>query len=394
MTEMVLPQFGMGMADGTIIVWHKAEGDRIEAGEPLCDVEAAKTTVEVPAPLSGILQHILVPAGVNVPVNTVIALIGDTALADQPRYGDKPEVAPVPVPQPAPEPAPEMVLTKASLARPAPQMATQPPARPPRHRAERTTQIEPRARRAARLRGVDLSCVVGTGPGGRIIESDILTAAATPDIVPAAAVPVEAVALPAAKVSPPPAPVRRNMRQLRMRCAARPLVDLLAQLAHHHGAAVPIEAALLKATALAAARGALVEGALAQGGIGLRCDAGVLRMIDNPAQLSICAIARHLDAADIHRGPSPGLMIEWHNEAWLDEVASLDPGGPACLSFGAVAFQDGPEGEHLTAVLTISEAGNEVGNEASNRTGLSLVEAKLILQSIHELLTRPMALLA
>jgi pyruvate/2-oxoglutarate dehydrogenase complex dihydrolipoamide acyltransferase (E2) component len=73
--KVLLPQFGMGMQDGEIIRWMKAVGDRVEAGEPLVEVEAAKTTVEVPSPGSGTITEILVAAGDTVDVRTHIATI-------------------------------------------------------------------------------------------------------------------------------------------------------------------------------------------------------------------------------------------------------------------------------------------------------------------------------
>ncbi|WP_159978874.1 MULTISPECIES: biotin/lipoyl-containing protein [unclassified Novosphingobium] len=72
---MVLPQYGMGMQDGEIVRWLKQVGERVEEGENLVEVEAAKTTVEVPAPVSGILLRILVDSGDTVDVRAAIAVI-------------------------------------------------------------------------------------------------------------------------------------------------------------------------------------------------------------------------------------------------------------------------------------------------------------------------------
>lgn len=73
--KVLLPQFGMGMQDAEIVRWMKAVGDSIEAGEPLVEIEAAKTTVEVPSPGSGTLSEILVEEGESVTVRTHIATI-------------------------------------------------------------------------------------------------------------------------------------------------------------------------------------------------------------------------------------------------------------------------------------------------------------------------------
>jgi len=73
--KVLLPQFGMGMQDAEIVRWMKAVGDGVEAGEPLVEIEAAKTTVEVPSPGSGTLSEILVEEGESVTVRTHIATI-------------------------------------------------------------------------------------------------------------------------------------------------------------------------------------------------------------------------------------------------------------------------------------------------------------------------------
>lgn len=78
MTDVLLPQFGMGMQDGEIVRWLKQVGDMIAEGEPMVEIEAAKTTVEMPAPLTGRLVEILVPEGETVEVRTVIARMEPT----------------------------------------------------------------------------------------------------------------------------------------------------------------------------------------------------------------------------------------------------------------------------------------------------------------------------
>ena len=75
--EIVLPAMGLSVERGTILEWKKSEGDKVEKGESLFVVEADKITTEVEAAASGILEKILVPAGVEVPVATVVAIITD-----------------------------------------------------------------------------------------------------------------------------------------------------------------------------------------------------------------------------------------------------------------------------------------------------------------------------
>jgi pyruvate dehydrogenase E2 component (dihydrolipoamide acetyltransferase) len=199
MTEIRLPQFGMGMTDGTIIKWHKAEGEFVQKGEMLCDIEAAKTTVEYDSPVSGILTRILVAVDENVPVNTPIAVfdVAGTAPTDAAATAGPPSAA-------AADPAPAVKATPLArrvaeqegvdlatvqgsgprgrirrddvdACRPA--VAPTPPVTP----QIVAVQIEPRARRVANTHGIDLAAVSGSGPNGRIVEEDVLAFAAAKD---------------------------------------------------------------------------------------------------------------------------------------------------------------------------------------------------------------------
>ena len=146
--EVLLPQFGMGMTDGTIITWFKAEGDAVAQGEILCEIEAAKTTVELEAPCDGVLAQILVAPDVNVPVQTPIAVIA----------ADASEV---------------VVRERAAAAPAAPAAELQPTAAKPQPTPGADRIIEPRARHLAGKLNVDLSQVSGTGPGGRVTAEDV-----------------------------------------------------------------------------------------------------------------------------------------------------------------------------------------------------------------------------
>jgi len=77
-TKVVLPKWGMGLTEGTVVQWLKAEGDTITKGEPLVEIETAKATQEVEAPVSGVLTRILLPAGETVEVHTEIAEIEES----------------------------------------------------------------------------------------------------------------------------------------------------------------------------------------------------------------------------------------------------------------------------------------------------------------------------
>jgi pyruvate dehydrogenase E2 component (dihydrolipoyllysine-residue acetyltransferase) len=145
MTEIRLAQSGMGMTDGTIIAWHKHVGDQVTAGDPLCDIEAAKTTIEYESPVTGVLTKILVQVDENVPVNTLLAEIDENGGA-QADGGASPSAA-------AETPA----VVGASSSDPA--------------------KATPLARRVAKQQGVDLSAVKGSGPNGKVRRNDVVNAA-------------------------------------------------------------------------------------------------------------------------------------------------------------------------------------------------------------------------
>ena len=145
-TEIVLPQWSMGMADGTIVRWLKHEGDAVTEGEPLVEVEAAKVTSEVEAEVAGVLARILVAEGETVPVRTPLCLIGTT---DEVKANAEALTAPV-----------ESATVASTPVQPV--ASTQP-----------GVQVTPVARRMAKEHGIDLSQVRGSGPGGRIVTEDV-----------------------------------------------------------------------------------------------------------------------------------------------------------------------------------------------------------------------------
>jgi pyruvate dehydrogenase E2 component (dihydrolipoamide acetyltransferase) len=187
MTELRLPQFGMGMTDGTINAWHKAEGDHVLKGELLCDIEAAKTTVEYESPITGVLSRILVGVDENVPVNTPIAIFDEAGDAQPPPAAEA---------EPARAAAADTVPAKATpLARRAAEQdsvdlnavagtgargrirrcdVVEAGARPQEVPPANMVQIEPRARKAARDNGIDPTTIAGSGPNGRIVAEDVL----------------------------------------------------------------------------------------------------------------------------------------------------------------------------------------------------------------------------
>jgi len=168
-TRVLLPQWGMGMNEGTIVKWLKQEGDAIEEGDPLCEVESAKVNSEVESPGAGTLARIVVPEGMTVDTGTLLAVL----LAAGEEAVDLPE---------------PMSDAKASAPTPSPTPVASSPAGRPGAAGERR-QITPIARKVARELGVDLESVTGSGPGGRILEGDVRAAAAGPPAAAAVAVP-------------------------------------------------------------------------------------------------------------------------------------------------------------------------------------------------------------
>jgi pyruvate dehydrogenase E2 component (dihydrolipoamide acetyltransferase) len=205
--DVVMPQMGVSVSEGTITKWLKQEGEQVEADESLLEISTDKVDTEVPSPASGIVTQILVPEGETVEVGTKLAVIGGEggAPAAEPEAPPEPATAPAaaeaqapssaetPAPAPAPEPAPE----------------PQPAAAPSNGEQDSKSFVSPVVARIAAEHGIDVSNVPGTGRGGRVTKKDILQfvesgAPAAPAEAPAAEpAPAEA---PAPTPEPAPAP--------------------------------------------------------------------------------------------------------------------------------------------------------------------------------------------
>jgi pyruvate dehydrogenase E2 component (dihydrolipoyllysine-residue acetyltransferase) len=183
-TEIKLPRLGQGMESGTIVKWLKSEGDQVEKGEPLYELDTEKVTQEVEADASGVLLKIAVPEG-EVEVGRTIAVIGQQGetveVSAQPTAPPEPEPAERPA-APAPAPAAEATQVRESS-------------------GNGRIKASPLARRIARERGIELTAVAGTGPEGRVVAEDVERAAASGAPQPAAPAPQ-----PAAPARPPAAP--------------------------------------------------------------------------------------------------------------------------------------------------------------------------------------------
>ena len=199
--DVVMPQMGESIFEGTITKWLKKPGDKVERDEPLFEISTDKVDAEIPSPSAGVLKEIKVTEGQTVPINTVVAVIdaaGAAAAAPAPPPAKAaPATAPVPVAvAAAPAPKPQIVPP------PAPQPAAVAPAVSAAREAARV-HSSPLVRRMAKEHGIDLTTVPGTGSGGRVSKQDI-EAAISGSAAPAG-ISAPAAAAPAAqRVAPPP----------------------------------------------------------------------------------------------------------------------------------------------------------------------------------------------
>lgn len=205
MADITMPKLSDTMTEGTLVKWKKKVGDAVTSGEVLAEVETDKATMEMESFEDGILTEIFIQEGEKVAIGQIIARVGDGSAA--PAKSAPP--APAPAKSAAPAPA-------ESAPTPAP-VAVAPAAGGRVH-------ASPLAKKVAKARGVDLSTVQGSGPGGRIVQKDVL--AATPGAAPTApasaapaSTPKEApapltapVAAPAPKATPAAAPAQGDRR--------------------------------------------------------------------------------------------------------------------------------------------------------------------------------------
>src|SRR5580700_605431 len=157
--DIVMPQMGESIFEGTITKWLKKPGDKVERDEPLFEISTDKVDAEIPSPSAGVLKEIKVGEGKTVPIQTVVGVIdaaGDGA-------GAAKAAAPALAPAKAAEPA------RAAASAPA---AAAPATSAPTKEGQRI-HSSPLVRRLAKEHGVDLAAVPGTGAGGRVSKQDI-----------------------------------------------------------------------------------------------------------------------------------------------------------------------------------------------------------------------------
>ncbi|HNZ48084.1 MAG TPA: dihydrolipoamide acetyltransferase family protein [Candidatus Hydrogenedentes bacterium] len=164
MHEILLPKMGNSVEEAEIVKWFKKEGDAVETGDPLFSIQTDKAEVECESTASGILRKILVPEGVEVPVLTVVALVGDADEALPDNMGAPSASASAPAAQVS---AP---ITGPAAAAPAAPVS-------PGTGATGKSPVSPRARKAAEALGINPATLSGSGVGGRVMEQDVLASA-------------------------------------------------------------------------------------------------------------------------------------------------------------------------------------------------------------------------
>jgi len=230
MTDVVMPQMGESIVEGTLTKWLKKPGDRVERDEPLFEISTDKVDTEIPSPAAGTLSEVLVEEGKTVGINTVVARIDSGAGAAAKPAAAAP-AAPAPE-APAPAPTPE-APTPLAAAKPA--AAPPPPAPPPAEGApaEPAGPLSPLVRKMARENKIDLTKVRGTGAGGRISKQDVeayIAQSAAPAPAPVAAAPA-----PTPVQAPPPsapaAPYQAPAGQAKTRI--EPMSTMRIKIAEH-----------------------------------------------------------------------------------------------------------------------------------------------------------------
>ncbi len=209
MIDVVMPQMGESIVEGTLTRWLKKPGEKVERDEPLFEISTDKVDTEIPSPIAGVLSEILVQEGTTVSINSVVARIGDgapSAPAAAPAAKESPKApvstppsvdvgpsaasrearttsapAPPPIPSPAsagpypiePPPQAEQLQAKAAVKQPSAPAAAPPSPAPQADGDEDQGPLSPLVRKMAREYNINLSQLKGTGAGGRITKQDV-----------------------------------------------------------------------------------------------------------------------------------------------------------------------------------------------------------------------------
>ena len=182
--DVIMPQMGESIAEGTLSKWLKKVGDAVKRDEPIFEISTDKVDAEIPAPSAGVLAEILVQEGQTVAIQTVVARIETDASvgAAAPAPAATAPAAAAPAPAAAPSPAPAAAPAPAPKAAPAPTAVATPPAPPSATSTNGQETAEERLRRKSTPlvrkmvaeHGLDLSTIPGSGSAGRVTKSDVL----------------------------------------------------------------------------------------------------------------------------------------------------------------------------------------------------------------------------
>jgi 2-oxoglutarate dehydrogenase E2 component (dihydrolipoamide succinyltransferase) len=194
-TDIIMPQMGESIVEGTITKWLKKPGDKIQRDEPLFEISTDKVDAEIPAPASGVLQEIKVSEGTTVGVNTVVGTIA----ADGEAAAAPVKAAPAATPAPA-----EKKEEKKLSAVAAPALSSAPPPQESADAGAEEARSSPLVRKIAREHGINLAQVSGTGLGGRITKQDVMAFIERP--APSVAAPAPQPAATSAESRPTAAP--------------------------------------------------------------------------------------------------------------------------------------------------------------------------------------------
>jgi pyruvate dehydrogenase E2 component (dihydrolipoamide acetyltransferase) len=321
MIDVVMPQMGESITEGTLTKWLKKRGDRVQQDEPLFEISTDKVDTEIPSPAAGVLAEVLVEEGATVAINTVVARIAEdgagVTVEESPRAAvaeEAPRAAPVAEPAPPAEAAPA---------------APPPPAPPAEARAEAEEElagpISPLVRRMAREHNIDLRQIKGTGAGGRITKADVEAylasrAGAAPAAAPApapapAAAPAPAMPPPPAAEAPPPPP-----RAVPPRTRVEPMSIMRQKIAEHMVFSKRTSAHVTTVhrcdmTAIARLRAAVKDQFASRYGFGLTYLPFVVR-----------ACAQALREFPIVNASIEGTNILYHNDINIGIAVALDNG--------------------------------------------------------------------
>jgi len=229
-TDIVMPQMGESIVEGTITKWLKKPGDKVQRDEPLFEISTDKVDAEIPSPAAGVLQDIKVAEGATVQVNTVVGTIAVDGEVSAPKSSSAPS-------SPKPEAKSESAKPEAIPAPSRPEPVQAAPATPAARDEDDHARSSPLVRKIARENSVNLAQVSGTGLGGRITKQDILDfieksqqPAAAPATAPVSAPGSRPVSAPAPAAIPVDLVPLTNMRRI----IAQRMIESRRTSAHVH----------------------------------------------------------------------------------------------------------------------------------------------------------------